>query len=87
MKLLLASIASRPGTGPAQALLTEYTGRLAAYMPLETQLSRTEQAFLDSLAKHRARTAPLIAAWLILRPARHARRSARTVGPRSKLGD
>jgi 23S rRNA (pseudouridine1915-N3)-methyltransferase len=62
MKLLLTSIASRTGAGPAQSLLADYITRLTAYTPAEFQLHRTEQAFLESLAKHRARTQP----WLVL---------------------
>ena len=60
MKLLLASIAPRAGTGPAQALLEQYSARLAAYLPVEAQLYRTEAAFFDALARLRARTPPVL---------------------------
>ena len=60
MKLLLTSIAHRRGNGPAQALLAEYTARLATYMPAAVELHRNEEAFLGSLAKYRTRTAPLL---------------------------
>ncbi len=60
MRLLLASIALRPGNGPGQALLEQYITRLAVYTPVEIQLQRSEQAFLDSLARHRARTQPFL---------------------------
>jgi 23S rRNA pseudoU1915 N3-methylase RlmH len=78
MKLLLTSIAQRPGTGPAQALLADYTKRLAAYTPSESQLFRTEQAFLDSLARHRARTSP----WLVLLDSRGAQLSSESLAAR-----
>ena len=60
MKILLNSIAPRAGTGPTQTLLIDYTRRLAAYIPTEVKLYRTEQAFLDSLSRHRARTPPVL---------------------------
>ncbi|HEY0784551.1 MAG TPA: 23S rRNA (pseudouridine(1915)-N(3))-methyltransferase RlmH [Acidobacteriaceae bacterium] len=60
MKLLLTSIATRPGSGPAQALLDHYLARLAPYTSAQHQLFRSEAAFLDSLARTRARTPPLV---------------------------
>ena len=60
MKLLLASIASRLGTGAAQALLDSYVTRLSSYQPAEVQLHRSEQAFLDFLARQHARTALML---------------------------
>jgi len=78
MKLLLTSIAPRPGIGPAQALLADYTRRIAAYTPAETQLYRSEQALFDSVAKHRARTAP----WLVLLDARGVQLSSEALAGR-----
>jgi 23S rRNA (pseudouridine1915-N3)-methyltransferase len=60
MKLQLASIASRPGTGPAQALLEEYLRRTQPYFPLEASVYRTEEAFFSTLAKQKARTPPVL---------------------------
>ena len=62
MRLLLTSIAPRPGTGPAQALLEQYTTRLATYISVDSQIIRSEASFLESIARHRARTAP----WVLL---------------------
>ncbi len=60
MKLVLVSIASRAGNGPSQALLEHYVTRLSAYLPVETQVLRTEAAWLDSLARQRGRTPPML---------------------------
>jgi 23S rRNA (pseudouridine1915-N3)-methyltransferase len=60
MKLLLTSIATRAGTGPAQALLEQYTTRLAAYLPVETQIFRSEASMLESVARYRVRTQPIL---------------------------
>ncbi len=60
MKLHLASISPRPGTGPAQQLLKHYLARIAPYLSVEAPLYRSEAAFLASLEKHRARTAPAL---------------------------
>jgi 23S rRNA (pseudouridine1915-N3)-methyltransferase len=60
MKLLLASIAPRAGSGPAQALLDQYTTRIAAYSPIDTEIYRSETALLDSLTRHRTRSEPLL---------------------------
>ena len=60
MKLVLASIATRAGSGPAQALLEHYLTRLSAYLPVESQLLRTEAALLESLARQRGRTPILL---------------------------
>ncbi len=60
MKLLLASITSRPGSGPAQQLFEQYAARLAAYLSTEIQIHRSEQSLLDSFAKSRARTRPML---------------------------
>jgi 23S rRNA (pseudouridine1915-N3)-methyltransferase len=60
MKLLLASIAPRAGSGPAQALLDQYITRLAAYLPVDTAIYRSEDAFLDSLARNRTRAELLL---------------------------
>jgi len=78
MKLLLTSIAPRPGTGPAQALLADYTKRIAAYTPAETQIYRSEQALLDSVGRHRARTAP----WLVLLDSRGVQLSSEALATR-----
>ncbi len=51
MKLQLASIAPRSGTGPAQQLLEDYLRRTAPYLPIEAPVYRTEAAFLAALAK------------------------------------
>jgi 23S rRNA (pseudouridine1915-N3)-methyltransferase len=59
MKLLLPSIAPRPGTGPAQQLLTHYLERTAPYLPIEAPIYRSEAAFLATLAKPKTRTAPI----------------------------
>ena len=59
MRLELASIAARPGTGPAQQLLEHYLARTAPYLPIAAPLFRTEAAFLEALAKGKARTAPV----------------------------
>ena len=59
MKLQLASIAARPGTGPAQQLLEQYLGRTAPYLPIEAPVLRSESAFLDTLSRQRARVAPV----------------------------
>ena len=58
MKLQLASIAPRAGTGPAQQLLDEYLRRTVPYIAIEAPVFRAEAAFLDSLAKIKNRTAP-----------------------------
>ncbi len=58
MKLLLASIAPRPHTGPLQALVEEYLTRTRPFLPAEARTSRTEDAFLAALEKERGRTAP-----------------------------
>jgi 23S rRNA (pseudouridine1915-N3)-methyltransferase len=81
MKLLLVSIAALPGSGPVQQLLEQYTSRLSVYVASETQIHRTEQAFLDSLAKHRARTTP----WLVLLDSRGVQVSSETLA--SRLSD
>ncbi len=60
MKLQLASIAPRLGTGPAQQLLELYLSRTAPYLPIEAPVFRSEAAFLQSLAKPKARTSPAI---------------------------
>ncbi len=78
MKLLLTSIAPRAGTGPAQALLAEYTKRIAAYTPAEAQTYRSEQLLLDSVARHRARTAP----WLVLLDSRGVQLSSEALATR-----
>ena len=58
MKLLLASIAPRPHTGPMQALVDQYLARARPYLPAEARTYRTEEAFLAGLEKERGRTAP-----------------------------
>jgi 23S rRNA (pseudouridine1915-N3)-methyltransferase len=78
MKLLLTSIAPRSGSGPAHALLVDYTKRLSSYAPTEVQLHRTEQAFLDALARHRARTSP----WLVLLDSRGVQLSSEGLAAR-----
>ena len=59
MRLQLTSIAPRPGTGPAQQLLEQYLGRIMPYLAVEALVFRSEAAFLDTLAKPKARTAPV----------------------------
>ena len=59
MRLHLASIAARTGTGPAQQLLELYLARTAPYLPIEAPLFRSEAAFLDSLSRAKSRTAPV----------------------------
>ncbi len=59
MKLQLASIASRPGTGPAQHMLDSYLQRIEPFLPVQASLYRSEAAFLDSLSKAKARTPPI----------------------------
>ena len=59
MKLQLASIAPRPGIGPAQQLLTHYLERTAPYLPIEAPVLRSESAFLETLARPKTRTAPV----------------------------
>ncbi len=58
MKLLLASIAARPHTGPMQALVEQYLARTHPYLPAAARAYRTEEAFLAGLEKERGRTAP-----------------------------
>jgi 23S rRNA (pseudouridine1915-N3)-methyltransferase len=60
MKLQLASIAPRPGSGPAQALLEEYLRRTQPYLPIDAPVYRTEETFLAAQAKLKARTAPVL---------------------------
>ena len=60
MKLHLASISPRPGTGPAQQLLKHGLARIAPFLSVEAPRHRSEAAFLASLEKHRARTAPAL---------------------------
>ena len=63
MRLQLASIAPRPGTGPAQQLLEQYLTRTAAFLPIDAPVFRSEAAFLSSLDSHarsRSRTPPHI---------------------------
>lgn len=59
MRLHLASIAPRPGSGPAQQLLEHYLTRTAPFLPIEAPLYRSEAAFLDSLTKPKTRTPPV----------------------------
>ena len=59
MKVQLASIASRPGTGPAQALLEEYLRRTQPYLSMEAPVYRNESALFAALAKLKTRTAPV----------------------------
>ncbi len=58
MKLQLASIAPRPGTGPLQQVLDLYLARASAYLQVEAPVFRSEAAFFEGLAKQRGRTAP-----------------------------
>ena len=60
MKLLLASIAPRPGAGPAQQLLGEYLRRTQPFFPAEATVFRSEAALLAALERGRARTAPAL---------------------------
>jgi 23S rRNA (pseudouridine1915-N3)-methyltransferase len=60
MKLQLASVAPRPGTGPAQALLEDYLRRTQPYVALRAQVYRGEEALFAALAKLKARTAPVV---------------------------
>ncbi len=59
MRLELASIAPRPGTGPAQQLLEQYVARTVPYLSIAAPLFRGEAAFLEALAKQKGRTAPV----------------------------
>lgn len=59
MRLHLASIAPRPGTGPARQWLEHYLTRTRPFLPIEAPLYRTETAFLDSLSKSKFRTPPV----------------------------
>ena len=59
MKLLLTSIAPRPGTGPAQQLLTHYLERTAPHLAIEAPVYRTEATFLETLARPKTRAAPI----------------------------
>ena len=59
MRFQLASIAPRPGTGPAQQLLEQYLARITPYFPVEAPIFRSEIAFLEALRKHKARTEPV----------------------------
>ncbi len=59
MQLQIASIAARPGTGPAQQMLDTYLERIAVYMPVEAPVFRNEKTFLSALAKAKHRTAPV----------------------------
>ncbi len=56
MKLLLASIAQRPHTGPMEALVQQYLLRTRPYLPAEARAFRTEAALFASLGKDRGRT-------------------------------
>ena len=60
MKLQLASIASRPGSGPAQILLEDYLRRIQPYLAVEAPVYRSEEALFAALAKLKARTAPVV---------------------------
>ncbi len=60
MKLQLASIAPRPGTGPAQGLQDEYLRRTQPYFAVEAPVYRSEELFFAALAKLKARTAPVV---------------------------
>ena len=59
MRLELASIAPRPGTGPAQQLLTQYLDRIGHYLPVAAPVYRSEAALLDALGKAKSRAAPV----------------------------
>ena len=59
MRLQLASIAPRPGTGPAQQLLEHYFARIAPYFSVEAPVFRSETALFEALRKHKARTEPV----------------------------
>jgi 23S rRNA (pseudouridine1915-N3)-methyltransferase len=59
MKLQLAYIAPRPGTGPAQMLLQEYLRRTQPYLAVEAPVYRSEEGFSAAIAKLKARTAPV----------------------------
>lgn len=59
MKLQLASIAPRPGTGAAQQLLEQYLQRTTPYLPVEAPVFRSEAAFLEAVARPKSRTAPV----------------------------
>ncbi len=55
MKLLLASIAPRPHSGPLEVLVQEYLLRTRPFLPAEARVFRTEAALFTSLAKERGR--------------------------------
>ena len=57
MKLTIASIAGRARSEHFDALVAEYVSRTSAYVPAETAVFRTSQAFFESLEKQRSRTA------------------------------
>ncbi len=59
MKLLLASIAPRPGTGATKELLEGYIERLGGYVEVDLRLFRNEEEFFDRYARQRARTQPV----------------------------
>ncbi len=59
MRLELASIAPRPGTGPAQQLLGQYLDRIGHYLPVAAPVYRSEAALLEALGKAKTRAAPV----------------------------
>ena len=59
MRLLLASIAPRPHSGPTQGLVEDYLVRTRPYLPAEARVYRTEAALFAALAKERGRTTPV----------------------------
>ncbi len=57
MRLTIASIGGRGRSEHCEALVAEYVKRTSAYVPVETGVFRTSEAFFEMLAKQRARAA------------------------------
>lgn len=60
MRIRLASIAQRAGTGAAQQLLEEYMRRTQPLQAVECLLYRSEALLLAALERERARMAPVL---------------------------
>jgi len=60
MKITLASIAGRARSEHFDDLVAEYAGRTMAYVPTETAIFRTSEAFFDAQQKQRSRTAAVL---------------------------
>jgi 23S rRNA (pseudouridine1915-N3)-methyltransferase len=62
MRLTLASIAPRAGSGPTQELLESYLKRLGPYAATEAPVFRSRESFWATISRQAGRTQP----WLVL---------------------